>query len=461
MLRYIRKRSPYIGILFLVVLFGPIGAAAQRTELDPGMNFFSEQDDIAIGRKFIEESEPDLKVIDDEILAEYVNRLGQQLALVAPGYRFPYQFKLINDTVINAFALPGGPIYLNRGIIEEADREAEVAGVLAHEIGHVALRHGTNQASKAQLIQTPLAILGGIFGGGNSVTSILTQVGAGFAANTVFLRYSRDAERQADLMGAQILYDAGYDPTGMPEFFEKLQAGAGDRGTEFFSSHPNPGNRATDVATEIQMLGDRPQTYLDNFSDFRRIKERLSDIPEASDDDSDRDRPQTNRDSDRGSPELPSSRYQRYRNALLEFYHPVNWNVGVADQTITAAPDGGEFNGNLAYGVYVSRTFEPITGRGGRLSIEDATDQLLDYMRATNPSLRVGQGYRRGRIDRSEALSVGLAMNSPAGGLERDWLLTAFGPDGDFYFFIGAAPADEFDQYQEAFQRLFESIRFR
>ena len=453
----IRQHVSRSGILLLIVLVGSGPALAQRTELEPGLNFFSEQDEIEIGRQFILESEPQLNIIDDAILAEYVNRLGQQLALVATGYRYPYQFKLVNDTTINAFALPGGPIYLNRGIIEEADREAEVAGVLAHEISHVALRHGTNQASKAQIAQAPLAILGGIFGGGTSVTSIVTEIGAGFLANSVFLKYSRDAERQADLMGAQILYDAGYDPTGMPEFFEKLAAEGGSRGTEFFNSHPNPDNRAGDVGDEIARLGERPASYIDNFSDFRRIKDRLADVPEVSDDAS----PSTRTDERSGPPDRPSSRYQRYRNAAIEFYHPVNWVVGAGDRSLTVAPDGGTPNGSLAYGVFISSDFAPRRDRRGFISIEDATDQLIQYMRESNPSLRVGQGYRRGRIDRSDALSVGLAMNSPVGGVERDWLLTAFDRDGNFYFFIGTAPAAEFDQYQEAFQRVFESIRFR
>ena len=163
---------------------------------------------------------------------------------------------------------PGGFIYINRGIIELADREAELAGVIAHEIGHVALRHGTNQASKAYIAQAPLAILGGLFGGGGGVGSILTQLGIGFGANSIFLKFSRDAERQADLVGAQILYDAGYDPTGMAEFFEKMEAEGGGRASEFFSSHPNPGNRLEDVADEIQRLGERPATYYDNFRIF-------------------------------------------------------------------------------------------------------------------------------------------------------------------------------------------------
>lgn len=436
--------------------FAAPGAHAQRTELEPGFNLYSPEDDIAIGRQFIERTESGLDTIGDEILAEYVNRIGQQLALEAPGYRYPYRFRLVNDAAINAFALPGGPVYLNRGIVVEADREAEVAGVLAHEIAHVALRHGTNQASKSQLVQAPLSILGGIFGGGGA-TSILTRVGAGFAANSLFLKYSREAERQADLLGAQILYDAGYDPTGMPEFFEKLEAQGGSAGVEFFSSHPNPGNRAAEVADEIGLLGPSPPSYIENFSDFRRIKERLADIPEVSADEPGQpSAPRTSLDP----PDVPSGRYELYRTRSLEFFHPANWTPNPGEDSVTLAPDGGFGERGLSHGVLIS-IFEPAPGGRVPIALEDATDRLLASLREANPSIRVVQGYRPGLIDGGRALSLELEMESPAGGMERDWLMTTFSPDGDFYYFAGVAPEGEFDLYLESFQSLFESIRFR
>ena len=145
-------------------------------------------------------------MLNNRRVDDYLNRLGKKLAAVAPGEKYPYQFKCVNDASINAFALPGGFLYINRGTIEAADNEAELAGVIGHEIGHVALRHGTNQASKSYLAQAPLAILGA-FMGNNSVAAILAQIGTSFAANSILLKYSRDDERQSDLMGAQILYD--------------------------------------------------------------------------------------------------------------------------------------------------------------------------------------------------------------------------------------------------------------
>src|SRR5881296_4320449 len=135
-----------------------------------------------------------LPILNDRQAASYIDTLGKQLASHAPGEKYPYQFRIVNDTAINAFALPGGFIYVNRGAIEAADNEAQIAGVMAHEIGHVVLRHGTNQATKAQLTQAPLAILGGVLGN-SGVAQIISQIG-GFAAGSILLRYSRDAETE-------------------------------------------------------------------------------------------------------------------------------------------------------------------------------------------------------------------------------------------------------------------------
>src|SRR5439155_12851259 len=163
----------------------------------------------------------------------YIEALGRKLAAHAPGEKYPYQFRIVNDTAINAFALPGGFVYVNRGAIEAADNEGQIAGVMAHEIGHVVLRHGTNQMSKAYIAQAPLAVLGGVLGS-NSIGGVLAQLGVSFAANSLLLKYSRDAESQADLMGTQILQDSGYDPRAMVEFFEKIQAESKGRAVQFF-----------------------------------------------------------------------------------------------------------------------------------------------------------------------------------------------------------------------------------
>src|SRR6266513_1267189 len=258
-------------VLFLGALH-PLHAADNRTKLKPGFNLFSPKQDIDMGRQSAQEAERQLQILATRDPATYINTLGLNLASHAPANEmYSFQFKIVNDTAINAFALPGGFVYINRGAIEAADTEGQIAGVMAHEIGHVVLRHGTNQMSKAYIAQAPLAILGGALGS-NSVGSVLAQLGVGFAANSLLLKYSRDAESQADLMGTQIMYDAGYDPRGMVEFFEKIQAESKGRAIQFFSDHPNPENRISNVQREIVRLGGAPASARRDSPDVQSVK---------------------------------------------------------------------------------------------------------------------------------------------------------------------------------------------
>src|SRR5688572_13645588 len=153
-------------------------AFAQRTQLKPGWNMFSPEQDVEMGQQVSAEAERELPMLNDRRVDDYLNRLGQRITAHVPGQKFPYSFKAVNDSAINAFALPGGKIYINRGVIEAADNEGQLLGVMAHEVAHVSLRHGTNQASKAYIGQVPLAILGGALGS-NSVGAVLAQIGAG------------------------------------------------------------------------------------------------------------------------------------------------------------------------------------------------------------------------------------------------------------------------------------------
>ena len=194
--------------------------------------------------------------------------------------QYPFEFHCVNDKAINAFALPGGYVFINRGAIEVADNEAQLAGVMAHELSHVALRHGTNQATKAQAAQGFLGIASGIFGGSTG-GALLTELGA-FAAGGVLLRYSRSAESQADVMGTQVLYDSGYDPRAMAQFFEKLEAETkGKNPPEFFSDHPNPEHRVERVDEEIEKLGGLPPNPKRDSSEFEAIKREVLALPVA------------------------------------------------------------------------------------------------------------------------------------------------------------------------------------
>src|SRR6201988_1258365 len=209
-------------IFFWTMSLGCSAALAQRSQLKAPWNLYPPQTDITEGKKFATQVEQQSPLCHDPKVDAYLTELGMRLAahLNTHGVDYPWEFHCVNDKSINAFALPGGYVFINRGAIEAADNESQLAGVMAHELSHVALRHGTAQASKGSLAQGAAGIFGAIFGGSTG-GGRLTQ-GVSLGAASVLLKYSRSAETQADVMGTQALYDSGFDPRGMSQFFEKL-----------------------------------------------------------------------------------------------------------------------------------------------------------------------------------------------------------------------------------------------
>jgi len=466
--KYIKRRGlqTIIGILLILCLtpfvFG------QRTQIERGWNLFSAQQDVELGEQVAQDAEKQLPMLNNTRVDDYLNRLGKRLASYAPYEKFPYQFKCVNDSSINAFALPGGFLFINRGVIEAADNEAELAGVMGHEIAHVALRHGTNQATKSQLYQAPLAILS-VFGG-DSKAALLAQLGAGFTINSVLLKYSRDAERQADLIGTQILFDANYDPLYMAKFFEKLDTG--DRGTDFFSSHPNPDNRMENINVEIGKLGTRSGRRVNDTQEFRRIKNLLKSLPPApktgtSQTEASSREGTTQREESAGRRETrpadPSRRFRGFFSEYMRLRYPDNWKVFGHDMEFTLAPEGGIIRSNndsaIAYGtkiiVFVPRT----DGRSG-ISLEEATAQLMQGIQRSNPYMRLTRDGGRVRIDGKAALSRVYENESPVGGREYDWIITVMRPEG-LTAFIFVAPEEDFRYYQRTFEDIVDSVDFR
>jgi beta-barrel assembly-enhancing protease len=461
----------------LTVLLAAVALSADgRTMLKPGWNMFSPQQDVEVGQQVSPDAERQLPMLNNSRVDNYVNALGRRLAASAPGEKYPYHFKVVNDPAINAFALPGGPIYVNRGVIESADNESQLAGVLAHEISHVALRHGTNQASKASAAQLPLAILGGLIGS-DSTKAALAQLGASFAVNSILLKYSRSAESQADIMGTQILHDSAYDPRAMGQFFEKLEAQQTGRGpVEFFSNHPNPDNRIERVAQEVDALGGVRRDDATNSREFDDIKRYLQSVPGPSG----QGQRQLRAAGGTGTaPDRPSGRFVGAENSVLRISHPDNWQIHGQGDALTITPRGGLVDDGqgrqaLAYGVIVN-IFEPrwdsaggqqLQGRGyGQDSAQDSTarlqqstDQLVQELRLSNRDMRV---IRRGeaiRVDGAPALSTYLSNTSPIGGRETDWLVTAEHPEG-LLFIVFTAPEPDFQSYEGPFHEMLRSVR--
>ena len=475
--RRLRGSVARVGALTFVLVAG-VWAADGRTILKPGWNMFSPQQDVEVGQQVSPDAERQLPMLNNARVDDYVDSLGRRLASNAPGERYPYHFKVVNDPAINAFALPGGPIYVNRGVIEAADNESQLAGVLAHEISHVALRHGTNQASKASAAQLPLAVLGGLIGS-DSTKSALAQLGASFAVNSILLKYSRSAESQADIMGTQILFDSAYDSRAMGQFFEKIEAQQAGRGqVEFFSNHPSPDNRIERVEEEVTLLGGARRDDATNDREFDDVKRYLASLPGSSGRDQTQPRVASGSST---TPERPSGRFLGAENAILRISHPDNWQVYGQGDALTIAPPGGliddgQGNQALAYGVIVN-IFDPQSnsyggqqlqgpgyGQGSAQAsatrLQQSTDRLVQELRLSNRDMRMIRRGEAVRVDGAPALSTYLSNSSPFGGRETDWLVTMEHPEG-LLFLVFTAPESEFQSYEGPFHEMLRSVRIK
>ncbi len=437
--------------LLLVVLLAATPLLADRTRLKPGWNMFSTNQDVEFGREASRDAEKQLPMLNQPQVDDYVNRLGQKLAAKAPGAKYPYQFKVVNQGDINAFALPGGPIYINRGTIEAAENESQLAGVMAHEISHVALRHGTNQLTKATVAAAPLGVLSGVMGEGGTAAQ-LAALGIQVGFTGVFLKFSRSAETQADVMGTQILYDTNYDTKAMADFFDVLQRRHKSRSVEFFSSHPNPDNRQQRIEQERAKLGPQESPRRDS-EDFRAIRRYVANLPAPPKAGTGTQTGQTQP----GRPsELPSRNLTAYRHPEFVIGYPDNWKVYESGTQVAFAPAAGVSQQGMSHGVMIN--LAEVDDRYDDL--EQATDRLVRQILQQNPGMRE-VGHQRARVGGRAAIATQLVGNSPIKGeRETDTLITVRLPDGLFYA-IFVVPESDSRHYQSSFQQILDSIRFR
>jgi predicted Zn-dependent protease len=264
------------------------GAFAKDKKKDPeeignrdvgkGVNFYSVEKEIALGKQMAQEVERQARIIEDPVVAEFVNRIGQNLIRNSDA-KVPFTIKLLDSEDVNAFALPGGFFFVNSGLILKADSESELAGVMAHEIAHVTARHGTKQATRAEIIN--LASIPLIFVGG--WTGYAIRQGIELAIPLGFLQFAQAAEREADYLGLQYLYKTGYDPISFLDFFERVQSMEKKKsGTlnRVFSTHPMTNSRIKAAQKEIQQILMAKPEYLVNTSEFNDVKGRLTMLQE-------------------------------------------------------------------------------------------------------------------------------------------------------------------------------------
>lgn len=473
-------------IVLAIALSLVAGVAEGQTKVNPGWNMFSAQQDVEIGAQSAAEAERQLPILRDADVEGYVNRIGQKLAVNAGGPQFQYRFRVINASDINAFALPGGYIYLNRGIIENARNEGEVAGVLAHEIAHSALRHGTHQASKAYAAQAGLQILGGLLGGkvGNNTAQILNTVG-GVGLNALFLKFSRELETQADVRGAQILAASGYTPADMVSFFNQLAKVDTSKKTTWLSHHPAPPDRQARIEKERQLLKE-PSTPTQNVAELNRIKTDLRGYGTAPTS----QQIAQGQTSSRGNPPMtssgttgsigqvaaPSSSLRKFtnRSGAYAINYPSNWRVyDSGGFGVTIAPEGGigDAGGRteIVYGLVVNH-YDPFGNtprsylREGRtstsVSMQDATNDLIAQIRQSSPHLKVisGSGQQL-KLDGKTAMAASLRGTNPNTRInERVTVVTRALPDGHLMYVLFVTPEQDASRYSNVLSNIVASL---
>jgi len=476
----LRRKSAALLLIFLLTmtqfscrsLLGDRSAESGKTasgrpapHFKPGFNLFTPEQDIELGRRSAQQIAQQVPLLREERINGYVQQLGKRLAAKAPGFPFTYQFAVIATKEINAFALPGGYIFVNAGTLVAAKNEGELAGVIAHEISHVALRHGTNQASKAYVAERGIDILRTIAGGSQSADEIIQTIG-GAGANMVFLKFGRTAETQADIEGAHIMADSGYDPRDMANFFKTLQEKSrGQRVPEMLSDHPDPGNRIESINREMAKLR-LSQNPIHNSNEFQQAKALLTGGGGAgalnSTSQPTRTGPSDPGDNKAGArPPAPSPSLREFQSpdGAFALRYPDNWDVVTADnvQMIFAPPgaygqkDDAVF---VTHGLFVGAVAPPSN------DLETANRQFIQQQIEMNPDFRVLRapeainfGGRRGY-----ATVVG-GPSAITGVMEIDIIHTTATSDGKLFYLIAMAPEDEFEAYRQTFEQLIASLR--
>lgn len=440
----------------VIVLAAAVSFAQKPKNIKPGWNLFSPAQDVQLGKEAAAEIEKQVAVVNNQPLVDYVNNIGKKLIAQPEAGQYPYTFKVVYDKSINAFALPGGPSYVHTGLILAADNEAQIAGVVAHEVAHVALRHGTSQVTKAQALQL-LAGLGGVVAGGGLLGQ-LAQMGAGLGANSLILKFSRSAESDADLLGARMMAKAGYDPIEMAKFFEKLEAQEQSSGRsipQFLSDHPNPGNRVKAVSAEVKLMPVRQYTKGDT-ADLSRIKGVINGLPVP---------PKANsnfRADSGGVSARPNGQMKQFSSNGLAFKYPANWEVFQNQQSseVTIASRDGiaETNGNaeIAYGAIVG-----LAQTRSQVNLDNDTKAFLDQMQKNNRDMKPsGEATKRFQVNGSNALlNIFFGPSAFKGQREVDAIVTVAHTQGLLYMIL-IAPEGEYPKAQPFFDQMIQSLQF-
>ena len=458
--------APLVAVLAAIIVQGLLA----QTVIKLPKNKFTPQQDVEYGRQGAAEVRKQYPVIRDEAITAYLTSRGDRLVAAAPPElnrkEYEYSFTPVNVKEINAFALPGGPMFVNRGMFDAAVAEGEVVGVMAHELAHVLLRHGTANVTKAQNPWLQLGQVAGVVGGqmiGGGLGAAVSQ-GTEFGLGTMLLRYSRDFEKQADLLGAQIMARAGYDPRDLGRMFETIEKTSRSGGApQWMSSHPNPGNRTAYINQEAAALTIGPRA---DMSQFQSVKTRFASLPDPKSmaDVEGRKAPSSEEGAAKsvGTPgqpvPAPSSQFKEFAGGkVFQASAPDNWTILSSKSSVKVVPQNGygDMNGEsvFTHGVEFGVT------KAASSNLSEATKAFLQAIAQNNPKLQMSGDAQQTRISARTALHVPLVNPSPLGGQERITMTTVFLAEGTLFYYLTIVPEKDAATFQPVFQKIFQSIK--
>ena len=472
---------------FSLVPVASSGAQVEIKRAPAGFNLFSVEQDIVLGRQSSVALERQVKLVTSPRTEQFLAGIVSVLAARAPGPKYPFRVSAVTSAGMNVFVLPGGPIYVHRGLLNLARTEAEVAGILAHAMSHVILRHGTARVSKAYLGKAGLGALGGLVSKTDPASRIVNAVG-GFGTNAAFLTFGRSDEYEADALGAELMAEAGYDPVAMASMFATLRREqARTPGlTSFASSHPSAADRETRIRNLSNVLAQGGVRAV--VGGFSAIRSRGQSVATSAD-------TQWNAAAGTVEPEAkpvthdvpaPSPRFSRFNHpdSMLAIDHPANWDAYPSGAAVSFAPAGGviertDGQPNLLQGVIVNyyapfesdvdrwnnsltRHFAPFDDRTRRRGIlEDATDDLVRQILSANPYLNAPTGSARSEVvDGARGYSVRLSGRSPVtGDVEKVTVHTRALPGDQVIYMACIANGRNANTVERACARMVQSLR--
>jgi len=470
---------------------------------NPGNAHMSRDNQRALGLQAASQVYQQMPVLPDSSPeTQYIRQLGKKLvATIPPEYSWPFEFHVVAQKEINAFALPGGQMFVNIGTITAAANEAQLAGVMAHEMSHVYMQHSAKQAHKEEttgiLAGIADAALGATVGGkAGGMVGQVGQMGIQMGAQGLMLKYSRSDESQADAVGAMILYKAGYNPQAMADFFKTLESEGGKNPPQWLSDHPNPGNREQAIEKEIRSWS--AENYAGDSPAFHKVRQHALGVKAYTGEEiakgaksgewatlnkkngaalkpggatgllTSASAPVPNSSPDAAAVSLesvlPSSKMVTADLGPMRIEHPENWPVMMPKERghfVTIAPRDGITADGVGYGVLLNGVASP---QGERLDIDDVTRQLVQGMQQ-NSGLQPEGDAQPITIDGIQGRAVSLQSTSPfptpngQPQKEQDWLVVIPQPDGSVIFMVFVAPQLDFNRFRPTFEAMLKSVR--